>query len=74
MDGDCIDLILTNERISDYLNYLSKDRWVRLIINSDKYLQKWPLDTSNGITPCYINESRNPLKINQKEFIETIKK
>ena len=85
VDGYCVDVmygkyveaifdpplvvIFTNERISDYLNYLSKDRWVRLIIDSDKCLQEWPLDTSNGITPCYINESRNPLKTN-----ETIKK
>lgn len=51
-------VIFTNERISDYLNYLSKDRWIRLVINSDKLLQEWPLDTSNGITPSFINEDR----------------
>lgn len=74
IDGYCVDVmygkyieaifdpplvvIFTNERISDYLNYLSKDRWVRLVIDSDKCLQEWPLYTSNGITPSFINKDR----------------
>ena len=51
-------IIFKNERISDYLKYLSKDRWVRLVIDSNKYLQEWPLDIYNGITPSFINEAR----------------
>lgn len=51
LDGYCVDVMygkyveaifnpplivrFTNERITDYLNYLSKDRWVRLVIDSD---------------------------------------
>ena len=74
VDGYCVDvmygkyiegifdppliIVFTNERISNYLNYLSKDRWVRLVINSNKNLQEWPLDISEGITPCFINKSR----------------
>ena len=72
VDGYCVDvmygkyieaifdppliIVFTNERISNYLNYLSKDRWVRLVIDSDKNLQEWPLDISEGITPCFINK------------------
>ena len=71
VDGYCVDvmygkyieavfdapliIVFTNERISNYLNYLSKDRWGRLVIDSDKNLQEWPLDISEGITPCFIN-------------------
>lgn len=73
VDGYCVDvmygkyievifdppliIVFTNERISNYLNYLSKDRWVRLVIDSDKNLREWPLDISEGITLCFINKS-----------------
>ena len=51
-------IIFTNERIGNYLNYFSKDRWVPLVIDSDKSLQEWPLDSSEGIIPWFINKSR----------------
>ena len=42
-------LIVTNEKIHEYVNYLSLDRWKRYVINSDTELEIWPVDTQHGI-------------------------
>jgi hypothetical protein len=47
-------LIVTNEKIYDFVKYLSVDRWARYVLNSEGDLEIWPVALQPGISQMEI--------------------